>query len=50
MQPFHRVRLEPARSAEPPRNSGNSGPKAFRAFWLALRLAMVSPLAATSFT
>ena len=45
LQPFHSVRLEPARSAEPPSSSGSSGPKPFSVFCEALRLAMVSALA-----
>ncbi len=39
---FQLVRLEPVRSAEPPRNSGSTGASAWIAFWLALRVAMVS--------
>ena len=38
----NRVRLEPARSAEPPNNSGRAGAKAARAFCEALRVAMFS--------
>ena len=39
------VKFEPARSAEPPRSSGSSGPKAFSAFCDALRDAMFCGLA-----
>src|ERR1039457_3329146 len=42
LQPVQLVRLEPVRSAEPPRNSGNAGTKALMAFCEALRVAMVS--------
>ena len=38
-----KVRLEPARSAEPPSNSGSRAPSAFKLFCDALREAMVSP-------
>src|SRR4030067_1529030 len=42
LQPVQLVRLEPVRSAEPPRNSGSAGASALMAFWEALRVAMVS--------
>src|SRR5574340_1363073 len=45
LQPVQLVRLEPVRSAEPPRNSGSAGASALIAIWLALRVATVSPLA-----
>src|SRR3569832_1681863 len=44
-QPAQLGRLEPVRSAEPPRNSGSAGASALIAIWLALRVATVSPLA-----
>ncbi|MNU90543.1 hypothetical protein D3C71_804130 [compost metagenome] len=47
-QPFQSVKLEPAKSAEPPSNSGNKGPNACNVFWLALRVAIVSPFAFVS--
>src|SRR5574340_887467 len=43
LQPVQLVRLEPVRSAEPPRNSGSAGTRALMAFCEALRVAMVSP-------
>ncbi|MNI93351.1 hypothetical protein D3C73_1512890 [compost metagenome] len=45
--PFHRVRFECARSAEPPTISGSSGANASMASCDALREAMVWPSAAT---
>src|SRR3989338_4638575 len=42
LQPVQLVRLEPVRSAEPPRNSGKAGAKPLMAFCEALRVAMVS--------
>src|SRR6266571_5096100 len=42
MLSFQLVRLEPVRSADPPRNSGSAGASAWIAFWLALRVAMFS--------
>src|SRR3972149_6799174 len=42
LQPVQLVRLEPVRSAEPPRNSGSAGARALIAFCEALRVAMVS--------
>src|SRR3569833_987328 len=41
---FHSVRLEPARSAEPPTISGSAGAKALIAFCDALRVAIFSAL------
>ena len=38
----HDVKLEPVKSAEPPKNSGNVGAKAAITFCEALRVAMVS--------
>ena len=38
------MRLEPVKSAEPPKNSGNALAIPSMAFWLALRVAMVSAL------
>src|SRR3546814_9165029 len=43
--PLHRVRLEPARSAEPPTSSGSSGAKASIAICEALREATFGPSA-----
>src|SRR3972149_3685759 len=42
LQQVQLVRLEPVRSAEPPRNSGSTGARALIAFCEALRVAMVS--------
>jgi hypothetical protein len=47
---FTRVRLEPARSAEPPISSGNSGTSTSSAFCEALRVATVSAFDSDSLT
>ena len=49
LQPVQLVRLEPVRSAEPPRNSGRAGASALMAICEALRVAMVSALALAGF-
>jgi hypothetical protein len=44
LQPDQIVKFEPAKSADPPKNSGNNGPKPFRVFCEALREAIFSAL------
>ena len=43
LEPDHNVKLEPAKSAEPPNSSGKIAPKASIVFCEALREAMLSP-------